>query len=298
MKGISAIKKMFEDSKYIYSVQSLDSPESKVITIQSFIINGVDMFPIFPTRKEATNQLQGSDYLDMIVGVKSSFLAHQLQDKEYAILNPGSPQSSIFKTCLVKEYAGVPKIMTKKQTEGVRPNTLDIENSTIPIMTHQLYMHYEDNNLTGKIGDPEWENQALYFWCADERFERKSLPPIFKTFNKKYFYIKNANENLSLMSRKATPWFDMEGYGDKFTIMLDDQIIALRELKIDKQIEYVELVALTKDNMEILNDNGSYSFIKNSINLDVSNDSLIYKDQKISISEAFFKNLLVIIKIN
>jgi hypothetical protein len=108
MTGSSNIKKLFDESEYIYAIQSWESLDSKVITTHSFIINGVDTIPIFPTREEATNQLQGSDYLDNIVGVIPSLLARQIQGMEYAILNPGKPQSIVFKTCLVEGYAEGP----------------------------------------------------------------------------------------------------------------------------------------------------------------------------------------------
>ncbi len=55
-----------------------------------------------------------------------------------------------------------------------------IEESTLQIMTHDLYMHYHTDDIVEDASNPEWQNQALFFWKNNEAFEKKSLPPNFE----------------------------------------------------------------------------------------------------------------------
>ena len=104
-EGSDEIIKLFEESDYIYGVHSWESVDSSIITTHSFIINGVDTIPIFPSREEAISQLQGSKYLDRIVGIEPKKLARLLQSLENGILNPGSKAPILFKTCIVKKIS-------------------------------------------------------------------------------------------------------------------------------------------------------------------------------------------------
>ena len=59
----------------------------------------------------------------------------------------------------------------------------NINESCLAILTHPMFMHYWSGTTKENSQDPEWQNQAYYFWDAAEPFEKKSLPPAFNKFN-------------------------------------------------------------------------------------------------------------------
>ncbi len=98
------LEKLFTESEYLYSLLWWESKDSKQINAYSFVINGVDTVPIFPTEEDAKFQVAGSGYEKNIVAVKPGLLAGILQGMEHAIVNPGSNNPVLFKTCAVKKF--------------------------------------------------------------------------------------------------------------------------------------------------------------------------------------------------
>jgi len=138
----------------------------------------------------------------------------------------------------------------------------EIEHSTLGVMSTQLYMHYWNANLKCKNDeDPAWKNQAIFFWIADEEFEKKSLPPEFETFDKKYFIVIDNPKDLSFFNGTVAPWFGMSGLGKKFYCKREDKEITIQELANIRTIEYVENTELSTKNVDILKKRDNYFFL-------------------------------------
>lgn len=137
-----------------------------------------------------------------------------------------------------------------------------IEASTILLRATQLYMHYWTPNLVCENpDDPEWQNQAVFFWKAEEPFEKKSLPPVFETFQQKHFVFNPGNHDISLSVGQAIPWFGMPGLGDKHSCLLDDQPVTIPELYEIGAVTYIQPVELSADNLGILTDRENHFFL-------------------------------------
>ena len=53
-----------------------------------------------------------------------------------------------------------------------------LDGSPLPLLIAPLYMHYgkESDLADHRPTDQSWQNQAVYFWKAEEPFLQKSLP--------------------------------------------------------------------------------------------------------------------------
>ncbi len=137
-----------------------------------------------------------------------------------------------------------------------------IEKSTILLRTGQLFMHYwTDNLICTDRNDPEWQHKVMFFWKAEEPFPKKSLPPIFETFNSKYFLFQGDTSKIVFQVGQATPWFGMPGLGEKYVCEINDEKVAIPELYKLGFIEYIEQVELTNNNFDILTDKENYFFL-------------------------------------
>ena len=145
--------------------------------------------------------------------------------------------------------------LTDKQVALVR-------ESTLLLMTNTLYMHYWTEHLEcTDPNDPEWQNKVLFFWKADEDFPKKSLPPQFNTFQVKQFIFVGDVSRLKLQIGEAMPWFGMPGLGQKHQCLIDNQPVTIPELAQIGLVQYMESIALTEDNLDILTDRENYFFI-------------------------------------
>jgi hypothetical protein len=137
-----------------------------------------------------------------------------------------------------------------------------IDKSTIQLMPTKLYMHYWTNNLVcNDPNDQEWQNKVIFFWKAEEPFPKKSLPPIFETFEVKNFVFVGDTSNISLQVGQAMPWFGMPGLGEKHFCEINEQKISIPELNKLGIVEYVEQVELTSNNLDILTNREDYFFL-------------------------------------
>lgn len=137
-----------------------------------------------------------------------------------------------------------------------------LDASTLLLRTGQLYMHYWTDNLDNtNRNDPEWQNKVMFFWKAEEPFPKKSLPPVFETFQKKYFLFTGDTSGISLQAGAATPWFGMPGLGEKHMCEIHGQTMTIPELYELGVIDYVEQVELHNGNPAILTNRDDYFFL-------------------------------------
>lgn len=163
-----------------------------------------------------------------------------------------------------------------------------IDKSTIQLMASQLYMHYWTDNLVCKDpNDQEWLNKVVFFWKAEEPFPKKSLPPVFDTFQVKHFVFAGEASTISLKVGQAMPWFGMPGLGEKHFCEMDGQKIAVPELNKLGMVEYVEPVELTMENLEILTNREQYFFLIDNNITPFQNGNFYLKGKPIPIDVAY-----------
>jgi len=176
-------------------------------------------------------------------------------------------------------------------TEGQRES---IDKSTILLRTGQLYMHYWTDNLISN--GPEWQNKVMFFWKSEEPFPKKSLPPEFETFKKKFFLFSGDTSKFSLQVGQAMPWFGMPGLGEKHVCEMNGQKVTIPELNKLGLVEYVEQVELTNENLNILTDREKYFFLIDDRITPFQNGNFYLKDKPISIDLAYSIGGIHIIK--
>ena len=163
-----------------------------------------------------------------------------------------------------------------------------IERSTLGLMNSQLFMHYWDSQMTDENrDDPAWQNQALFFWRAEEEFPKKSLPPAFESYEKKYFVIINIPADISFESGQVMPWFGMPGLGQKFSCKRGDIKLSLPELAQMKVIEYLDFCELTEKNTEILHNREQFYFLIDERIVQFRNNGLYVHDKLITLELAY-----------
>ena len=163
-----------------------------------------------------------------------------------------------------------------------------IYKSTILLRASQLYMHYYTDNLvcTDK-NDPEWLNKVMFFWKAEEPFPKKSLPPVFETFKIKNFLFVGDVPNVTLQVAQAMPWFGMPGLGDKCVCELNGEQITIPELNKLGVVDYVEPIALTNFNLEVLFNKEEYFWLIDDRMTPFKNGSFHLNDKPIPIDVAY-----------
>ncbi len=163
-----------------------------------------------------------------------------------------------------------------------------IDKSTILLRASQLYMHYYTDNLvcTDK-NDPEWLNKVMFFWKAEEPFPKKSLPPVFETFKIKNFLFVGDVPNVTLQVAQAMPWFGMPGLGDKCVCELNGEQITIPELNKLGVVDYVEPIALTNFNLEVLFNKEEYFWLIDDRMTPFKNGSFHLNDKPIPIDVAY-----------
>ena len=163
-----------------------------------------------------------------------------------------------------------------------------IEKSTILLRTGQLYMHYWTDNLICTDRDnPEWQNKVMYFWKAEEPFPKKSLPPHFEAFEKKYFLFGEDTSNISVEVGQAMPWFGMPGLGEKYICEINGEKVTIPELNKLGKVDYIEQIDLTNDNLEILTDKENYFFLIDERLTPFKNGNFYLNEKPIPISLAY-----------
>ncbi len=174
----------------------------------------------------------------------------------------------------------------------IRPVTEDqrerIDKSTILLRTGQLYMHYwTDNLVCTDRNDPEWQNKVMFFWKAEEPFQKKSLPPVFETFKVRHFLFTGNTSHISLQVAQALPWFGMPGLGEKHVCEMNGQKVTVPELHNLGLVEYVEPEELTNDNLDILTNREHYMFLIDDRITTFQNGSFYLKGKPITIDVAY-----------
>jgi len=137
-----------------------------------------------------------------------------------------------------------------------------IIESTIPLFVGQLYSHYLSENIEQlDISHPERENQTVFFWNAEETFEKKSLPPHFDKMPVKYFIVVGESQSVNLQSAEVMPWFGMPGLGTKFCFIENEERVEIQDLAERRVIQYLNVEDITDDNCQNLNDREHFIFL-------------------------------------
>lgn len=169
--------------------------------------------------------------------------------------------------------------------------------SSLQFMTHKLFMHYVDKNTKPDSQDPAWLNQGVFFWNNEEVFEKKSLPPEFKSYSKYSFFIKNLPESVKVSKSQAIPWFGMEGNGDKYCFTVKDSMVALSNIYSSGIIQYIKFVTLTEKNLDILQKRKLYMFHFEDGSLQYDRGLFFKNKQQISVAEAYDQGYFKVIQL-
>jgi len=180
--------------------------------------------------------------------------------------------------------------LTDKQKDQIR-------ESTILLRTGQLYMHYQTEYLESvDRTDQEWQNRVMFFWEAEEPFEKKSLPAHFETFVKMYFLFCGDTSKINLKVAQAVPRFDMPGLGNKYVCEISGEEITIPELSKLGLVEYIEMVELTDDNQDILTNKDDYFFLVDDRITPFENGNFYLRGEPITIDVAYSIGGIHIIK--
>lgn len=170
--------------------------------------------------------------------------------------------------------------------------TSKLEASTLLLRFSDVFMHYWDGATPEDHNNPEWQNQGLFFWLADEEFPRKSLPPVFEKMEKKFFLIQ---KQVSIFRVTVIPWFGMPGGGTKMAFGNTDQPTPIKDIKEQGYIQYIEIVELANNNTDILSDRENYIILVNT-NIKFENNSFCLNGTPISLTQAYMIGLINIAK--
>lgn len=169
-----------------------------------------------------------------------------------------------------------------KEVRSLSPDlSKKIIQSTIPLFVGQLYCHYLSDNVESLDSHhPERENQTIFFWNAEETFEKKSLPPHFDKMPVKYFIIVGQNQTITMQSAEVMPWFGMPGLGTKFCFTESDSMLEIQDAKEHGIIQYLAVEDITEDNLQNLNDRENFIFLVDERIVNYQNNNF-YLNQKV-----------------
>ena len=86
---------------------------------------------------------------------------------------------------------------------------------------------------------------------------------------------------------KAMPWFGMPGQGEKHVCEMNGKKITIPELNKQGIVEYLELVELTENNLDILTDREQYLFLIDNRMTPFKNGNFYLNDKPIPIDVAY-----------
>ncbi|MEQ8580340.1 MAG: glycohydrolase toxin TNT-related protein [Marinoscillum sp.] len=183
------------------------------------------------------------------------------------------------------------KNLFKKKNSGSSIDELTeaVNGATLRMLNHQLFMHYFDENTSPEPENPAWQNQGIFFWSANEPFEKKSLPPEFQHLEERYFIVNEIPSKYSVSKGDVMPWFGMPGGGEKYFILSGQSQIPINELISSGSLSYLELVSLTKDNMAMLHDREHYYLLLDSetVRYEPNSDKFFFKNNECSLGEVY-----------
>ncbi len=209
-------------------------------------------------------------------------------------------------TAIMEKAVGLNDKYFNKTHEKITPDMSKDELSKFnwlineSILTFSLgvnfLMHYFNQKSIKNKQDPAWQNQGIFFWSIDEKFDNKSLPDDFLNYEEKYFMLNKLPEYIEIKSTRVIPWFGKEGGGTKHMFTYNNDAITIEEAFELKCLGYIEFIQLNQDNLSILQDRDNYIFIAdNHLSF---NDSLpYYKNKVTSLSELYHSGKLKIAKV-
>jgi hypothetical protein len=188
------------------------------------------------------------------------------------------------------------KTETKKQSDSIDSDSsnkrfsaelkVKIEQSRLQLMTHELFMHYWSDDLKEEIENPEWQNQAVFFWKFKETFEKKSLPPNFQELQKKNFIVNGLPENINVSAGQVMPWFGMPGGGTKYFFQNSDKQIPIDKLAKNNGISYVDVIELSDSNSDLLTKTDEYYFLMDTTMISFDKGKFYFEQKEIPFADA------------
>jgi hypothetical protein len=171
-----------------------------------------------------------------------------------------------------------------------------IESSSLHLLTHELFMHYWTDNLVENHSNPEWQNQAIFFWRYDEPFEKQSLPGHYREFQRKPFIVKGIlPENIAVGVGEVMPWFGMPGGGMKYFFQKGREAIRIED--IGKQLVYMEIIPLSDENSTILTERDNYYFLMDTRIIRFEKGLFYRDDKETRLSDAVESGEIKVIKL-
>ena len=150
-----------------------------------------------------------------------------------------------------------------------------LDHSTLPIQVKPAFVHYWRPDITGTRDDYYYQLQAVFFWQAWEPFARRSLPPEFRSFERKYFLLSLSPwpENVHMLSVEVIPWFGQSGGGRRFAFYRGepDNYLSIDEAANWGMIDYFEFVDLQSTPVACLTDRDNYYILNTP-------GTLVFKD--------------------
>ncbi|BDD01428.1 glycohydrolase toxin TNT-related protein [Persicobacter psychrovividus] len=188
------------------------------------------------------------------------------------------------------------KAETKKQSYAIDSESSNkkfsaelkekIEQSRLQLMTHELFMHYWSDNLKEETENPEWQNQAVFFWKFKELFEKKSLPPNFQELQKKYFIVNGLPENVNVSAGQVMPWFGMPGGGTKYFFQTSEKQIPIDNLTKSNAVSYVEVIELSDSNSDLLTKTDECFFLMDTTMISFDSGKFYFGQEEIPFANA------------
>lgn len=173
-----------------------------------------------------------------------------------------------------------------------------INNNELDICVGNLYSHFwEQEWKADEPENPEWYNQAIYFWKKEEPFEKKSLPPTWRNYNENFFIIETLKDSMNLWSELVVPWFGMSGEGERFCFKHKDCQITLREAYENKMIIYVNPVDITEDTLGNLKDKENYLILVDRRIVEFNNGVFTLENKTISPFEAYISKGMYLMQV-
>lgn len=149
--------------------------------------------------------------------------------------------------------------------------------SNLKIFINQFYLHNSLDDLTfvDEKGE-DWYNQAIYFWDKEEYIFNNDME---SKQHKMFFF----NPNLGDISLNI----ETETNNKKYYCELDGKKILIKDLISDGLIEYIKIIKLEDNNLEILKNNEEYFFIMNKKIIDYRDNKYSLDNIEITLATAF-----------
>lgn len=173
-----------------------------------------------------------------------------------------------------------------------------MDDSTLLLITHQVFKHYYDPQTLPNQHDPAWQNQGIFFWEEHEPFERQSLPPAFREYAQRFFIVEEIPSGISVVKNTVLPWFGMPGNGTKYAFTDNQGHIALEPLFARQSLRYIVFEPLTAHSSGILHDRSRFFLLLDheTMRYDPTTDRFFLNEHPVSLGEAWQKGSVRVVR--